>query len=323
MTIVTIPKSTKDIVKEVLRNVYDKVRPSYFSIFNSKRFTVTIHNNYSGFFAQLNWCLYILSFCEDKGLIPDIYLTGENYLAPELGENWFRYFFEVPELSGGNLYKTSHSKSISNITITHILQLLLPSEHFDKMTVLYASNLMQKYMHINQYMQTKVDTYFQKYFQGKFVLGIHYRGTDKIVESPRVSWEYVKKVVNNYLNKHPKVDCLFVASDEGDFIDYIKNEFQFIPVFNHEDQLKAINNEAFHHINLGKDNFKKGEEALINALLLSRCNVLIRTSSFLSAWASIFNPDLPIILLNSPNKNTLWFPDKELMSKSMNQYLIE
>ena len=37
----------------------------------------------------------------------------------------------------------------------------------------------------------------------------------------------------------------------------------------------------------------------MNALLLAKCGVLIRTTSFLSAWASLFNPELKVILLNN------------------------
>ena len=310
-------------VKKAARSyVYEKIRPYYFSAFNYGVFPITICNSECGFFAQLSWCLFILSFCYDKNLIPCISLTGSTYVDPKSGGNWFRYFFEIPDLSPYITSEVKKNKIMHKACkVTDIGQLFLSEKYFTKMTVSYASELAKKYILVNSNIQEKVDIYSQKYFQGRFVLGIHYRGTDKRTEAPRVPWEYVKEVVNNYLRIHSEVDCLFVSSDEGLFIDYTRNQFQSLPVFSHEDQVRSDSDEAFHLINYGKDNFKKGEEALINCLLLSRCNVLIRTTSFLSAWSSIFSPDLPIVLLNSPYKDKLWFPEKELVSRSMSEYV--
>jgi hypothetical protein len=40
---------------------------------------------------------------------------------------------------------------------------------------------------------------------------------------------------------------------------------------------------------------------------------VLRTSSFLSAWASIFKPDLRVYLMNRPYAETLWFPEREIL----------
>jgi hypothetical protein len=61
---------------------------------------------------------------------------------------------------------------------------------------------------------------------------------------------------------------------------------------------------------LGEGNYRKGEEALINCLLLSRCCALIRTTSFLSAWASIFNPALPIVFAERTIRKKSLVPGK-------------
>jgi hypothetical protein len=59
----------------------------------------------------------------------------------------------------------------------------------------------------------------------------------------------------------------------------------------------------------------------VNALLLSRCTALIRTASRLSAWSSVFNPQLPVVMLNRPHDGMVWFPEREILKTSMNQYL--
>jgi hypothetical protein len=55
----------------------------------------------------------------------------------------------------------------------------------------------------------------------------------------------------------------------------------------------------------------------VNSLLLSRCHVLMRTASFLSAWSSIFNPALPVVMLNRPIDGKLWFPDREILGDAV------
>jgi len=50
-----------------------------------------------GFFAQLNWCLYILAYCEDRGLHPKS-LIGAHYAATP-NRDWFHDFFDEGEAS--------------------------------------------------------------------------------------------------------------------------------------------------------------------------------------------------------------------------------
>ena len=57
--------------------------------------SVEIANKYVGFFGQMNWCLFILQYCERHGLFPDIRLTGDSYLDPTKGPNWLEYYFDV------------------------------------------------------------------------------------------------------------------------------------------------------------------------------------------------------------------------------------
>jgi hypothetical protein len=79
-----------------------------------------------------------------------------------------------------------------------------------------------------------------------------------------------------------------------------------VPVYCHDDHYRSAGGNPV-HIALG-NGYDKGEDALINALLLSKCATVIRTTSFLSAWASIFNPTLRVVLLNKPYVNRICYP---------------
>ena len=61
------------------------------------------------------------------------------------------------------------------------------------------------------------------------------------------------------------------------------------------------------------NNFIKGEEALINCLLLSKCNMLIKNSSFLSAWSKVFEPTLPVVMIYRDSPESQWFPERDLL----------
>lgn len=85
-----------------------------------------------------------------------------------------------------------------------------------------------------------------------------------------------------------------MASDEQAFVDFMASAFPG----------RVIAWETRRSVDLEPidfrfdDNYKKGEDVVIDCLLLSRCHRLIRTSSSLSLCSSYFNPDIPVEVLN-------------------------
>jgi hypothetical protein len=110
-----------------------------------------------------------------------------------------------------------------------------------------------------------------------------------------------------------------VSSDEESFVDFIEKEFRDrLAVVYHDDHERSTSQIAVHRSKSG-DPFRKGEEAVVNCLLLSKCSALIKTASFLSGWSKLFNPDLPVQLLNPPFERQLWFPDREFVAGTLPQ----
>jgi hypothetical protein len=155
------------------------------------------------------------------------------------------------------------------------------------------------------------------------VVGVHYRGTDKSMEAPRVSWRHCLEVLEDYLCDHPNIKAVFVASDEQAFVEFIMWSLRDVPIYASNDHYRSNNGQPVHLISAAGYGYEKGEDALVNALLLSKCTSLIRTTSFLSAWASIFNPDLKVILLNKPYEDKIWFPESEIVRSPNTTYLPE
>jgi hypothetical protein len=43
----------------------------------------------------------------------------------------------------------------------------------------------------------------------------------------------------------------------------------------------------------------------------------MKTASLLSGWSKLFNPELPVIMLNEPKKKHLWFPEREIVKQTL------
>lgn len=272
-----------------------------------------------GFFAQLNWCLYIFANCERFNLKPIIHLTSPFYVRAK-GDNWLDYFFENrnPEIPGRDLIG---NKPIKFSHISDIDQLGFPTDYGSTLSLEQANQLLWRHLTLKTEILDYVESFADEHFGKRTILGVHYRGTDKKSEAKPVSREYAAATIRNYLDANPHVEALFAASDEDGFIAWIKQEFKDMEVISHHDTERSRNGKAIHVRPALGDNYMKGKEALINSILLSKCNTLIRTASFLSAWSSIFNPGLPVIMLNRPYDEKLWFPDTLLAQQSMNSYL--
>jgi len=284
---------------------------------NGKIFAVNI-NSEVGFGGNLIWCLEIFMHCETYNLTPYIQLTGSNYTSTELGKDYFAYFFENIQLSEEDKLKIKNKK-ICISKISHISQLGLPENYDLQLTISNAANLIAKYIRIKENVIDEVDSFCDAYF-GNHVLGLHYRGTDKEGEAPRVDWEKVTRNVQYYLKKTHKTDCVFISSDEIDFIHYIEKQinkhFSKISVIYRSDKYRSHTRRRLHGRFQG-DNYHKGRDALVNSLLLSRCDVLMKTASYLSGLSKVFNPEIPVIMLNEPHKEYLWFPEREIVKQTL------
>jgi hypothetical protein len=142
-----------------------------------------------------------------------------------------------------------------------------------------------------------------QFFENHVVIGVHHRGTDKIIECPLVPYEKtcatIAQVIDNLFPSQRENLRIYVASDEEAFIDYISARFPSLVIYNNFVRSRD-NTTPLHEYNSGyyESNYQMGREALIDCLLLSRCHVLIKPpTSCLSTTSIRFNPDMPVINL--------------------------
>ena len=214
---------------------------------------------------------------EIKGLI--VYFDKDGcYYSQEHGRNWWSYYFEpimVGELQGHMKRSIDWGSydSISGISKTE------------------AHYIISKHIKANAEIQERLTAFTRLYFDGHYVIGVHYRGTDKITEHRRIAYEDVRSMVQAQTNVNPSAK-IFVATDEQNFIDYMQECFPGKIIYNH-DALRSKDGKPLHMAHY--DRYKAGLDAVMDCLLLSKTDLMIRTSSNLNRWATYFSPNLPTI----------------------------
>ncbi len=266
------------------------------------------HGEGIGFFAQLSACLHAFRHAEAHGLTPFIKLSSPNYLDSGMGDDWFQYYFDHQTPPGDTQPGNRRALRIGDISE-------MPGISSD-LSLAEANTLFFKHVRIKPGIGAAVDQFCQTHLIGAGTLGIHYRGTDKKEEAVLLGYDAAFSKIGAVLMQRPGVTNLFVASDEQAFINRIAGRFPHLPVVTFEDSVRSQDGRPVHLGQRAPGNYLMGLDALMNSLLLSRCGAVARTTSFLSAWSSIFNPALPVFLLSVPYSGKLWFPEREIIGSA-------
>jgi hypothetical protein len=274
--------------------------------------TIIARNENIGFFAFLNWYLYITKYLESLKLLPDIVLKNSNYASESKNYDILR-----DRLQPQKKYQLTTTKKLE-ITVRNLKQ-LVPAV---SMSISEASSIQKRLLVPSKRIQDLVDAYIQAEI-GEDFFAVHWRGTDKKGEAPPVSLEQIvckiEQLLDNGLLKSTR--C-YIASDEESKVQELKSliveRFMDIKVVYRPDTLRSLSTTPIH---LGKTKSKYqstrlGDEALFECLLLSRASCLIKTASFLSGWSAVFNPALPVYFLNTPYTDKTWFPESELIHRA-------
>ena len=118
------------------------------------------------------------------------------------------------------------------------------------------------------------------------ILGLHMRGTDKLrnIGGRVVQPDEYDPIIRHYIQRRPNA-LLLLATDSPSFLEKMRQTYGARLVV--YDALRSERN-AFADKRLS-DNYKKGEDALVDALLLSCSNALIKPASALSEFSVYWN----------------------------------
>jgi hypothetical protein len=150
--------------------------------------------------------------------------------------------------------------------------------------------LIRRHIRIKPHIHAKVDRFFADKLEGSYVIGIHYRATDKRYEVAPVPFEVMRAaIVRAMASIHADRLKLFLATDDQRFLDYLRSAFP--DRLTYREIIRSLDDCPLDM--MAGSNYDKGEEALIDCMLLSRCNQLVRTASNLSLIAAMMAPEMP------------------------------
>jgi len=245
-----------------------------------------------GMFSMFHFVLYFLQEYE-RNTIDGFEVNFANtglYYKESAGPNWWEYYFEPIKLGNQNEYSS--------------INIIEENVYVDPNSIEFCNsleenyNLVQKYITVKDHILQKVEAFQRQIFEDKFIIGVHYRGTDKLFrEAPFVAYGNVVESVHKVISLIPLgMDYkIFIATDEMPFLQFM--QYQFLDKVCYCEIKRATDGMPL-HLDLGRDPYQVGEGAIIDAIILSRVNFLIRTSSNLSLCSRYFNPKLPVIELS-------------------------
>lgn len=216
------------------------------------------------------------------GLIVDFGNQGI-YYDHAYGPNWWQYYFEPIMINVAAPSKIFSNQDLYSFALSSLYQ----------MSCERGNELIKKYIRIKPHLQKKIDNYLGTLFKNDKVIGVHYRGTDKVVEAPPLPYDIVVKCIKNEVEKDKNIK-IFVATDEERFLQTMIKNFPGKVIF--IDTHRSTDGKPVHYSSYS--NYRKGEDALVDCILLSLCCKLYRTSSNLSAASTRFNTSLEVVLLN-------------------------
>lgn len=180
-----------------------------------------------------------------------------------------------------------------------------------------AARILQEYVRPRTYIKGEVDTFHARNMGGRPFIGVQIRGTDAVSQhedrahrKDSLSLEIYQAEIQGQLELNPDAG-IFVATDDERSLNFIRETFGervvacdscrhvsgdvagrgptgwLMPAYIAGDRALAARN---------------GEEAVVEFLLLSRCDVLLHNGSSLARTVLLTKPDMPHVNTNRKNR---------------------
>jgi hypothetical protein len=268
-----------------------------------------------GFFAIMQMVLFILVYCDEKKLFADISAVGGIYGDSEGKVDWFRQLFESAQTPDAPMTERLASRrDIRTSKIRDISELGFRDRYEMRLTLAHASELFNSTYRPAVDIREEVDTLASRLGISASTLAVHFRGTDKVHEAVPVPWTLMCERIETIARARPNLTKILLATDDSQFAEHVQRHPFGIPVVMAPATYMPKGTTPIHFS--GHPGLAIGREALLTCLLLARCGFLLKTASYLSAWAKIFNPALDTWLI-SPPIGAGFFPDRALWADQL------
>lgn len=268
-----------------------------------------------GLFSEFFAVLGALRYAERHGAAGvRVWFDSEVYRDERRGPNWWAHFFSdaMPFVAGAEGAPEVHCRgwhrygpcAWNESWTSQIIPgntNLRPYPLDSAADLAEAARLTGRHIRVHAAVQTEVGDFRAAHLMpGEFVIGLHFRGTDKVLAYPYRSPSFtayadqVERVLAAY---RPARHRIFVATDQTEFAEWARATFgdrmflqESAPRISLADTLGRRHGT---HKHPQIPSHLKGPAAVQKCLLLSRCDYLIKNRSSLSDAALAFNPRLP------------------------------
>jgi len=263
---------------------------------DAQKFVIGAHC-YCGLFAVLLQTLNTLDWANRTGKVPVVYWDNLPYAqrGGYRGETnvWHYYFQPVSNLAyqkGDSIYRhyaTPDSSPCPEGEKTY-------DEKFHTGLRLYYHEIIKKNVRLQPRINRKMWDFYVANMSGKQLIGIHLRGTDKHVDAIPIDPAIIFKAAQELAATLGGNCKFFVASDEYRLITLAQQHLGHDRVIYYDAQ-RSTNGSPVH---LTKGNALVGEQVLIEAQLLSKCDYFLHTMSNVATGVLLFNPKLKSIFFH-------------------------
>jgi hypothetical protein len=256
----------------------------------------------AGAFSMFFQTLGLLRYAESAGLVPLVYFNRHVCYWSNAGHRgsrnaWEYFFLPVSQLTLDDLGVDANDVEDLDATQlqSHLGNRAIVRNDYLEVDIgcagwinerqrLIAADLIDRYVRIRPELTAQIEDFYQRRLAGQFVVGVHHRGTDKVVEAAPVPFERYQCALDGFLAEHPHVH-IFAATDCAEFLDRLTVRYG-----------DRISSTSAHRSSNGQPvhwgNPQSGAEAIVDAVLLSRSNHFFHGISNVSAAVLVFNRTL-------------------------------
>lgn len=149
-----------------------------------------------------------------------------------------------------------------------------------------------------------VQSFIKKYeIDTSRTLAICFRGTDKFIDIEETSYESFISHVPNII-KSQGINRVFIQSDQTQFIDFFKNYYPKIPVFNIQEIPTTSSKKHLYKGIIEENKISHAQMFLAAMQILSRCKFLINHTGNVARW---------IVKYRGSTHNTMQYKNNQLL----------
>ena len=317
------PLFLRDIPNPISINKNNEFEVNNYGELNpDKIFYVIRRTSHAGIFSYMSFILNHLAIAKERNFIPVVDM--ENFTNPynekdnllNTKNSWEYYFEQTSNYKLSEVYK-SKNVIFSRNDFHHKMEYRIHLEPKFRIFLKKEIKLLNTY---NEFL----NLYFKKnQIHDKKILGIHFRGTSYKTSRGHIfpaTIKQMKKYVDELISSE-NFDKIFLCTEEKNYLDFFKKNYPDYLLY--LETFRSDKNDAFTKYNRKNHRYLLGDEAIREALILSKCSSLLFVRSNIINAANFFSKEKQNLYeifngFNSRNQfvaRFLWFIKKNLPKK--------